>query len=316
MTKPGVSYNRVPSQELLALVKPGKFLAPLVELNEREVSGTKLDVHFRLDDEIHVYCGLTRLLTARRLKRPDGNVSVKAYDTYTRQPCSEGLFRRWLEGEHGLSDKIDTYLESVKINSRFTRGEGAVQSQWSQIADPWVPFDREAELEYESIEHRAEATRFPQVKAAFDIILVEAWQRGWKAPEMGARKVDQLAVDLSGQLTLIELKNAPAGGKDKVYYAPFQLLHYVWEWHSALEANRLGLQDLIDARMDLGLTRPDVPRLTGGIRAVVCFGHDTRSVEVARRYNTVLDIVNRHLPPGVSPVETWQHTDEGPYLVT
>lgn len=316
MMTPRVRYNRAPSEALAALLNPGGFLAPLIELNQREVNRTKLDVHFRLDDEIHVYCGLTRILTARRLKRPDGNVSVKAYDTYTKQLCSEGLFCRWIEGEHNFSDKIDIYLESVKVNSRFTRGEGAVQAQWSQITEPWVPFDREAELEYESTKHREQAKKIPQVDSAFDLIKHEAQRRSWKAPEMGARKIDQLAVDPSGQLTLIELKNAGAGGKDKVYYAPFQILQYVWEWHGALEAVRVGLQDLIDARIELGLTSPDVPRLTGGIRAVVGFGPDIRSIRVVRRYNTVLDIVNRHLPPGVSPIETWQHTDEGPCLVT
>ena len=279
MTMPAVRYSRAPSEELLALLKPGGFLAPLIELNEREVNGTKLDVHFRLDDEVHIYCGLTRIITARRLKRPNGIISIKAHDSYAKQSCAEKLFVRWLGGEHDLSEKIDTYLDCVKVNSSLTKGEGAVQSQWSQVTEPWVPFDREAELEYESIEHRTEAMKFPQVEAAFDIIQVESRQRGWKAPETGARKVDQLAVDPSGQLTLIELKNASAGGKDKVYYAPFQLLQYIWEWHSALESVRLGLQDLIDVRMELGLTLPDVPRLTEGIRAVVSFGHDTRSVE-------------------------------------
>ena len=315
MTTPSVSYNRAPSEGLLALLKPGGFLAPLVGLNEREVNGTKLDVHFRPDDEIHVYCGLTRILTARRLKRPDGIIKIKAHDSYTKQPCAEGLFRRWLGVEEELGEKIDSYLSEVDVNPRFTLGEGAVQARWSLVAKPWVPFDREVELEYESVEHREEARRFPQVKAAFDIIQSEALQRGWKSPEKGARKVDQLAVDPSGQLTLIELKNASASGKDKVYYAPFQLLQYVWEWHCALKIVRASLQDLIDTRMEVGLTGADIPRLTRGIRAAVGFGSDTRSTEVVRRYNAVLEIVNRHLPPGVSPIETWQHTDEGHCLV-
>ena len=298
-----------------ALLKPGKFLAPLIALNNREVSGNRLDVHFRRDDEIHVYRGLTRVLTVRRLKRPDGNVRVKAYDTYTEQPCAEGLFRRWLIGEHGFSEKIDAYLKGVKINPRFTEGEGAVQWQWSRVTAPWIPFDREVELEYESAEHREGAKKFPQVEAAFDIIQAKARQLRWKEPEKGPRKIDQLAVDPVGQLILIEIKNASARGKDKVYYAPFQLLQYVWEWQNALEEVREDMQKLTDARECLGLTPENVPDLTGGIRAVVGFGPDTRSAEVVRHYKTVFDIVNEYLPPGVSLIETWQYTDEGPCQV-
>ena len=45
---------------------PGGLLAPLLELNRNKVCGTELDLHFRGGDEVHVYCGLTRVLVARR----------------------------------------------------------------------------------------------------------------------------------------------------------------------------------------------------------------------------------------------------------
>ena len=57
--------------------------------------------------------------------------------------------------------------------------------------------------------------------------------------------------------------------------------------------------------MELGLTRNPVPNLTGGLRAVVCFGRDGRSEEVKDRYDRVLKVVNQHLPPLVPPIETW-----------
>ena len=90
-----------------------------------------------------------------------------------------------------------------------------------------------------------------------------------------------------------------------VYYAPFQLLQNAWEWHFALNAVRRPLQDLLDARVELGLTPAHAPPVTGGIRAVVGFGEDGRSDKVRRRYGQVLEIANAHLPPGIAPVETW-----------
>ncbi len=62
--KTGISYPRYPSEELQALLKVGRFLAPLRDLNKREGGGHQHDVHFRAKDEVHVYRGLTRVLTA------------------------------------------------------------------------------------------------------------------------------------------------------------------------------------------------------------------------------------------------------------
>ena len=311
--KKGVSYPRSPSADLRALLMPGKFLAPLIDLHGRKFRGMELDVHLRAEDEIHVYWGLSRMLTVRRLRRPNGYVTVKAHDTYAKQPCarSTGLFRRWESCERGLSQAIEAYLNGVKVNPRFTEGEGAVQSRWSRLKEPWVPFDREAVLAYESREHREAVKQFPEVQAAREVIQAQARQRGWKKPQGGPRKTDQLALDSDGRLVLLELKEASTND-DKVYYAPLQLLEYVWEWHAGLEAVRGDLQELIDARVAVGLTPPGRAVLMGGIRAAVGFGADLRTPEVKRRYDIALDIANAHLPPGVAGIETWEHTDNGP----
>ena len=111
--------------------------------------------------------------------------------------------------------------------------------------------------------------------------------------------------------------NGEDGSKrsSEVYYAPFQLVQYVWESHAALGAVRANLQKLIDARVVLGLAPEDTPQLKGCIRAVVGFGGESgaaRSDEVKRRYCKVLSVVNEHLPPGVGPIETWEIADTGP----
>ena len=128
-------------------------------------------------------------------------------------------------------------------------------------------------------------------------------------PKLGG-EVDQLAIDREGRLAVIELKDAAAAAQN-AYYAPLQLLQYVWEWHEALAVEDVltGVQALIDARVELGLTPRSVPRLTGGIRPVVGFGPDRRSDEVKRRYRDVLEVVNRHLLRHVPRIETWALDD-------
>ena len=314
--KTRISYPRSPSDDLWKLLKPGGFLAPLIDLNKREIGGHELDIHLRVKDEVQVYCGLTRVLKVRRLR--SGDVKVTADPDYTEQPCATKFFRTWNTNDSGFSEAIEAYLNGVKVNPRFTKGEGQVQSQWSRVTEPWVPIDREAVLKYDPPENRPQATSFPEVEAARGKLMdVHEAQRTvarraqWAAPPKGGHELDQLAIDRECRLLLIELKDASKRTAN-VYYAPFQLLQYVWEWRDAIKAMKADLQTLIDARVAIGLTPPEVAPLKGGIRAAVGFGPDHRTTEVKRRYDMVLDIANQHLPPGVSAIETWEYTDNGP----
>ena len=155
---------------------------------------------------------------------------------------------------------------------------------------------------------------FPAVEAAFHSIQAVAGDKRWKELKSGARKVDQLAIDPEGRLVLIELKDAETND-DRLYYVPFQLLHYLWEWHGALEAVQSDLQELIKARATFGLMAAAVGKLNGGMRAAIGFGPDKRTAEVKRRYEIVIEIANDHLPPGVAPFETWEPTDNAPQAV-
>ena len=131
-------------------------------------------------------------------------------------------------------------------------------------------------------------------------------QHHWAMPpEPRTRlELDQLAVDSAGNLVLPEIKKASSSAQT-VCYAPFQLLQNVWEWHRALNTVRSSIQELLDARVELGLSPRGVPPVAGGIRAVVGFGEDEPRGEVRRRYSKVLRISNRLLPADVPPIETW-----------
>ena len=296
-----VSYDRAPSKGLQTALSNGPLRA-LLRLGERKVAGCHLDVHLRRNDEVHVYCGLTRPVVVRR--KSNGDTQVTAAKSYVNQKCSPSFFGLWPQGRLNATEferNLTRYLERVHVAPRWVRSEGSVQSEWARVTEPWIPFDREAVLEYPSTSERNRARHFDAVARARERVEALRKSQGWaKLPKRGG-EVDQLAVDTDGRLVIIELKHASASG---VYYAPLQLLQYVWEWHDAFETTRNSLQQLLDARVALGLTPPDVPRIGTRVRPVVGFGVDERSDEVGRRYDDVLALVNEHLPPGADPVET------------
>ena len=321
------SYERLPSPRLRQLLEPGGFLMPLLE--KRRHKGIDLEAHLRRGNEVHLYCGLTCLVKCAPSRA--GRVWVKSHRTYAVQECARRLIRPeratlvdrdnywhdvWSVDEPGFKGALDRFLDDVDVGPAQMK-EGAIQSRWARVGAPWIVFDKEAALSYPSMPERArqlsEAFR-PAVDDARSKLralalsgrsLPERLLHWSMPPEPKSRlKLDALAVDPEGKLVLLEIKDA-SGSQAEVYYAPFQLLQNVWEWHRALPAVRGSVQELLDMRVELGLTPGGVPRIAGGIRAAVGFGEDERSEPVRQRYVKVLGIVNALLPPGVASIETW-----------
>ena len=299
------SYDRAPSLELRQALTEG-IVAPVVNCSKRSIAGCYLDVHFRVDDEVHIYCGHANLMQIK-LKR-DRTITVNADPYFRDQACAKELFRPWTGEETDFEEALELYLDKVTVHGSQTRHEGLLQAQWSRVEnDPWTPFDRECVLV-----GMGDEIDPPEVGKALEVlenIRVRSNRGGkpWAEPKRPTgRELDQIAVDQDGNLVLIELKDANSGGLASVFYSPLQLLGHVHQWHKALtwEPIRKSLNDLIDARKNLGLTS-DVPSLGGGIRAAICFGDDRRSDEVKRRFYEALGVVNAHLPSGVNPIETW-----------
>jgi hypothetical protein len=272
-------------------------------LVRRTVSGLLLDVHLREDDHVHLYCGLTRLVDAWRTSK---GATLSANKAYTSQSCGARLFRTWSPGEGGLAEALDEYLANVVVGSAHVRSEGAVQAAWAGITTPWTPFDREAVFGYADTPSATSARSFASVRAPRDEIESLRKLEGW-APtpvdKVGA-ELDQIAVDPSGRLVLIELKHAGASAAS-IYYAPLQLLQYVHEWATGLETVRHDLRSLVEARKELGLSPSDMPEIGNELRPVVGFGPDLRSATVRAQFDQVRRIANRHLPYGASLIEDW-----------
>ena len=71
------TYDRAPSPRLRPLLAPGEFLAPL--LATRSLEGIDLEVHLCRKEEVHLYCGLTRLVASGL--GTGGKVWVKSHES-------------------------------------------------------------------------------------------------------------------------------------------------------------------------------------------------------------------------------------------
>jgi hypothetical protein len=292
-------YDRAPTEGLIELLAHGGLLAPLRAT--WSVAGLPLDLQFREGDEVHLYCGLTRLLAARRRAR---GVRLEASPTYTGQACASALFRAWGVGEAGFEEALSAYLAGVIVDERWVRKEGAVQAAWMAVCEPWVTLDREAVLGRPSSAARTLALDAPSVRAAHEAVDALAGTGGWRRPATpkGANELDQLAVDPEGRLVLVELKDARSS---EVVTAPLQALRYAWEWHEALPTVLPSLRALLAARRRVGLVPDETPGLTGELRTVVAWADGGPSAEVHRRMLAVKQVVDGHLPVGVTEVEVW-----------
>ena len=195
------------------------------------------------------------MLQIRRYKRI-GGLTVTADEKYKSTPFSEGIFGRWTQNENGFEEALFDYLSGVDVSGSLTLGEGDIQLRWSRVTEPLGPIrprGRPQLCRLRRGEERNNATRFGKVNEA----RAELEKSGWaKLPRRG-RELDQLAVDPVGRLVLLELKDGSKNDAE-VYYSPLQLLQYIWEWHTALEAVRGDLQSVIDARVAVKLTPRDV----------------------------------------------------------
>ena len=292
-------YARAPSGALRALLADGALLAPM--RRPWIVSGLPLDLQFRERDEVHLYCGLTRVVAARR-KGPW--VELHAAKSYTSQACAARLFRLWPTGASGFDTALESYLGAVRVEPRWTDKEGRVQAAWMSTPTPWATLDREAMIGRSSTRDRDMALDHDEVRAATAEVRALTEAHGWARPgePRRANEVDQLGIDASGRLVLVELKH---GRASDLATAPLQVLRYTWEWHAAVESLVPSLVALWDARRALGLLANEVPPPRGEIRVVLAWGEMEPSPEMSRRLTRVLDITDTYLPPGVSPIEVW-----------
>ncbi len=236
---------------------------------------------------------------------------------FTPDKGSAGTRVTWHVDSPELPAAVRSYLQHLVVDSRWTDREADVQMRWAQIAGPtpWTYLDREAVLGYAAGESPPQAPlqeAWDQLRARergpWPASTASVREGGWQASEL-----DQIAIDPQGDLVLIELKFclAPAAF---IYGAPLQLLEYVCAWNDALAKGPVlhQLQQLIDAKAELGLLPRGLPPLSGRLRSVVAFGAWLRpGAELHRKFWATVRVANRFLPACVPPIEVWSLEEDG-----
>lgn len=343
-------YRRAPRADLIEALRDERKLAFLLspDLRLGELAALtdghkgKLDVQFRDGNRLMLYTGSTYPLT---VKVAGERVKFSAADSYVGKHAKMigaglmryGLFRpsgkagseegveakmEWRIDSPELPAAVRSYLRHLLVDERWTGREAEVQMRWAQIAgpEPWTYLDREAVLGYET----GETAPLAPLQEAWDQLRREvrgpwpAFSLSVRADGSQASELDQLAIDPDGRLVLIELKFAMAPASF-IYGAPFQLLEYIYAWRDALlKDGVLGqLQQLVDAKVSLGLLPKGLPRLTGELRPAIAFGEWLRpGPELHRKFWATVRVANAFLPPGVPPIEVWSLEDDaGPLPV-
>lgn len=95
---PPQPYDRAPSPEFLKHLRLAGILKPLLSLAKEKTGGVGLDVHFRRNDEVHVYCGMTRILIAKFLR--GRGVRITAHRTHATSSAPGASESRGGPGHH------------------------------------------------------------------------------------------------------------------------------------------------------------------------------------------------------------------------
>ncbi|MFO0645856.1 MAG: hypothetical protein U0326_06435 [Polyangiales bacterium] len=199
-------------------------------------------------------------------------------------------------------------LEETRVPSK--EEERAV---WIGPSAPWIPLGDPPTLRHATPELRGEARNAPQFATAHREIESVRSSKRWRSTKERTKSpaVDHLAIDKEGRLVLLLLKGGEQT-ESSICYAPLELLQHVHEWRVAFAAMRQDLDRLRLARVGVGTSDTRVPELSGIFRPVVGFSRSPAPPELRAWLNTVLPIVNRHLPAEVVPIELWTLRDGVP----
>jgi hypothetical protein len=268
-----LTYRRFlsPEFEKLILAEPAllQFLRnPGAITNASTRPPALLDAQLRLNDQVTVYAGTTKLLDLRRML--DGNLMPSADATYVGQAAA-GVYEKL--SPRDLENRVaawSAFFGSVKVGSRYFK-EGAWQSFLARRGQgeshqPFAVIDREAQLEGFDTDWDKwlqDSTRTWREAASQKLP-----DRPRLEEEKGACP-DFIAVLPSGDLGIVEVKD----GEDAagVYCAPLQVCGYTLLWQKALEQDRKlvdNINKIIEQKKRLGLASASFPLLRNDARCI------------------------------------------------
>ncbi len=289
-----MTYDRTVDDDFKDLLGPGGTLHGIATdpgrvLDRKTNRVVQLDLQLRCNNEVHIYAGLTKLLT---LRLSDRRMIVRAHSTYENRyeevlkTTGSGL--RPIFGSYALNELKDfegryrDYIETIAIDTRWLAREGFWQAwlAWRygrKFAhnDPFVVIDAQAVIEFGKGKSRNKTEFINELNRNESKRLSCAFKDpriSNLAPKMSAStsilarqfgdELDLLGVTRDGDLALIEVKS----GHDAkgVYLSPFQLGVYETLWNSIADQGRVRLRDavnrLIEQKIEIGLL-PSIPAI-------------------------------------------------------
>lgn len=313
-------YDRVPSDALLQQLRAG---APAGLLTRRRAAPRELDVQFRHDPKsgtswATLYAGLTSLIDLRERK---GLFRLTSSPTYQGLAPFDPAWSSWRDSDelNRSWPEVESYLDQLRprVPARYTEREGKVQTATTSGDSPdyWA-IDREAQPHFPSVPEQVAVLRSfsdPLLAALAAAGRQDAWWPGvrdrGKAPVAGPG-LDLLAVDRSGRLLAVELKDA--GNLKGMVFGPVQVRVYaelVTRWLEQDPAKAVDtLNRMLTIRSELGLSPTGPPVLAPDVVVVpvLGIGAGRRSPQLLSRLADTAGVVEAAPRAArIQPLETW-----------
>lgn len=292
---------------------------PIIPDHKKFPGLAEFDLQFREDNNVAVYCGLTKILNIKFYQRGNIPFTFQANKEYKNQSCFP-VIQNYTE-QHLIKDSIRNYFKNVVVAPHWWNKEGLIQTTYYSIcatnwneSKPVGIFDKEIVIGFPSNQEkdRYNERYFKEIGGIKQKLEgIEKWaQFNNKLPE----EIDLLGISSEGDsLYLIEVK-ADNAKSDQIYYSPFQLLYYLNRLKDAIRDNpeiKGSINALVKQKKDIGLFPTDFPQLTQikKIIPVLAVMNKNWSHEVDNRLNAVIKCINANANDDMADFEIWEIED-------
>lgn len=322
MESTDIQYDRKLDDKHLIHFKEGGLLNflianPLIPDQKRFKGLTEFDIQFRENNNVAVYCGLTKVLNIKFNQR--GGIPFRFNSkSYSKQSCFPSIEIN--TNPEQVIQAVHNYLNQMIIDDKWWKKEGIVQTQYIslcsrnwKISAPAAIFDKELVFSYKSEKvktflHNKYTEQINSIKNK----LINNIGNNWKAiKETGAEEIDLMGFSAKGnELYIIEVKGNNASA-DQIYYSPFQLLYYIYQWNDALNNSPKIVQninDLVNQKKVISLLPANFPKLNEveKIIPVLAVQKKTWSDEVQNRLESTIRFINLNTNRSLLNFEIWE----------
>jgi hypothetical protein len=315
-----IRYDRkLDSKHLTHFKKNGLLnfliLQPLIPDQTKYPGLKEFDIQIREDNNIAIYCGLTKILNIKFYQR--GNVPFKFN---SQSYSSQKFFPKIHDYSYGgkIQFEVENYLKNVTVNQKWWNKEGKVQTKYNSILGtywnntlPAAIFDKEIVFSYDSDPIKKKYNELIEEKVVTTKHQLTGNENWAKFKGNLPDEIDLMGLTQDGEsLFLIEVKadNANSG---EIYFSPFQLMSYLLKLKDALKENPgilNNINELISQKIEIGLLPSDFPKFKQikKIVPVLAVNKISWSKEVQNRLTSVISNINFHNNNLLLGFEIWE----------